>query len=272
MFTKNLILSAVMTLMPVLASAAPYPWKKPAKGITVVHKEMAKELKKSLTSKGIEYPLAVNAFTAHWNKKRRIEAISNVEITNLKRLVTGHYFVGTYKPWAGVEGAKGNNITVKYFDKNGAVHSCWGGTGVTQVENSAQWRVIKSYAGFGGILADSKEYFASRSKSLSDDLAYSMAYNATTGQVLYYKNASSRSRHEVYIGHFQKEYAPIFAEICPNLPKVGRVNEAQTSRKYSEFFKQGAKPIKGIPVVFNQDVDDPLTLEKYFTLYPPIAK
>lgn len=265
MFTKNLILSAVIVLMPTLASASPYPWKKPAKGITQTHKSMAKELNKSLNKTGIVYPLAIHPFNANWGKKRRFEAISNVEIKNLQMLFEGHYFVSTYKPWANRTDSKGDLLTIRYFGADGKLYGCTARSSKNYAEVVVDWKVHQAYAGYGGI--------SSYDRPLYDDaLGYSFVYENDTGRALYYKHASSRSRHEVFIGHFQKEYAPVFAEICPNLPKVGRVNEAQTSRKYSEFFKQGAKPIKGIPVVFKQDVDDPLTLEKYFTLYPPTAK
>jgi hypothetical protein len=69
----------------------------------------------------------------------------------------------------------------------------------------------------------------------------------------------------------QEEYAPVFAEICPELPKVNRVNETQVSRDYATFLSQApGAPVRGASVlVFNSDSENPLTAEMYYASDPP---
>jgi hypothetical protein len=262
---KNLIFAALVVTLPQLANAGPYPWKKPDKDITSNHKSSAAQLKEALNNRGLQYPIAKDPYKAKWSKKRYIQSISNVDIGPLNKLFVGHYFVSTYQPWKNSQGANGNLISVRYYSKDGTNYSCIAQSKKRYLKDQFNWKVIPAYAGFAGRTTSDKPIG-------NNLLGYSVVYEQDTGMVLYYKSGKGKKTHEKFEGHFQKEYAPVFAEICPNIPNNGNVNSALTSRKYDEFVAQGAKPITGVPVVFKQDISDPLTLGKYFSLYPPTAK
>lgn len=72
-------------------------------------------------------------------------------------------------------------------------------------------------------------------------------------------------------GWLQDDYAAVFAEHCPNLPRANSVNNDQTGTTLQEI-SRGARAFRGFDVAFQNDPRNPLTAGMYYHLYPPVSK
>ncbi len=238
------------------------PWVVPEKGITEAHRFIAARLKEALAIDQRKQPFFRPARKIKWSTKMRNYGISNIDDVNIKKLFSGHYFVGVYRPPGNKKHFSTERISVRYFGTDGRYYSCIALVKGKSTTNRPRWKAQKKSIGFGGY--NSVEYKTSKFKA-----GLPMIYDGDSGRaVIYYNPGDTRSHPNKFEGHFQKEYAPVFKDVCPNIPNNGSVNAKQRSPLYAELVKD-ARKIKNIPTRFKQDIDDPLTLGMYFSLYGP---
>ncbi len=239
------------------------PWIVPETGITEAHHFIAARLKKALAVEHRTQPFDTSPRSIKWSTKMRNYGISNIDANNIQKLFSGHYFVSVYRPPGGNKFASTEKISVEYFGNDGKYFTC------TALKNSkrgsawnAFWSAEKISIGFGGVIGF-------KHKSRKAKWGYPLLYNGNSGRSVRYLNPLDvRSHPTKYEGHFQKEYAPVFKDVCPNIPNNGSVNAKQVSAIYAAFVKD-ARIIKNIPTRFKQDIDNPLTLGIYFSIYGP---
>ncbi len=238
------------------------PWVVPEKGITEAHRFIAARLKEALAIDHRTQPYYKPARRIKWSTSTRNYGISNIDTNNLNKLFSGHYFVAVYRPPGNLKYLSTERISVAYFGTDGRYLSCWSRLDGKSHRYRARWKTPKNTAGFGGLTT--VEYKTSSAKN-----APPIIYDGDSGRtIMYYNPGDTRSHPNKFEGHFQKEYAPVFKDVCPNIPNNGSVNAKQRSPLYAELVKD-ARKIKNIPTRFKQDIDDPLTLGMYFSLYGP---
>ncbi len=238
------------------------PWKVPETGITEAQRLIAADLKKALAVERRKQPFYKPARRIKWSTTRRNYGISNIDTNNIKKLFSGHYFVAVYRPPGNKKYLSTERISVTYFGNDGKYFSCWSRRDGGSNRYSAIWKTNKKTMGFGGW--NTVQY-----KTSKVNTAPPMTYDGYSGQTLMYYNPGDTRSHPIkFVGHFQKEYAPVFKDVCPNIPNNGSVNAKQVSAIYAAFVKD-ARIIKNIPTRFKQDIDNPLTAGIYFSIYGP---
>ena len=239
------------------------PWKVPETGITEVQRLIAADLKKALAVEHRKQPSYKPARRIKWSTTVRNLGISNIDTNNIKKLFSGHYFVAVYRPPGNKKYLSTERISVTYFGNDGKYFSCWSRRDGGSNRYSAIWKTNKKAIGFGGF--NTVEYKTSNLKRGGSPVLY----DSYTGRALMYSSPHDTRSHPIkFVGHFQKEYAPVFKTVCPNIPNNGSVNAKQVSAIYAAFVKS-ARIIKNIPTRFKQDIDNPLTLGIYFSIYGP---
>ena len=69
-------------------------------------------------------------------------------------------------------------------------------------------------------------------------------------------------------GWVQKEYAAVFAEHCPNLPRVSTINNNQLGETFADLIPE-ATPVRGFSTAFKNNPANPFTASMYYWSYPP---
>ena len=214
--------------------------------------------------------LGFNPLTTEWDwqgGRRAEEPMANLRFDGLKQLLEGRYHVYLSG------GVRGDDvIEVDYYHPNGTTYRCFNKNGANE-QTTMQWYSAQTAMGFAGVL--SLDIPASqRQGKKSSNYGWPTIYDPATGDLVsygIYPDPNGGKSWQADIGHVQTEYAPVFAEICPNLPRVDAVNQGQTSADYDTFRSQApSAPVRmnGI-TVFNNDWRDPLTAEMYYSAYPP---
>lgn len=180
----------------------------------------------------------------------RSMVLSNITPQSLEKLLLGNYYV-LKDPASGF-------FDVVYFAKDRAFICSIYSDKAT--ESVGYWsRGLKTAAGFAG-------YATSTTPDMNGWLGNPVIYNPKTGQIFNFKEVNRK--YLLSVGHIQKEYAPVFEQNCPNLPKSNAFNAQQTAKDYDTFRAQGEKGVlrSAVPVIFNIDPRSPLTVEKYLAL------
>lgn len=243
---------------PALAQQA--PWERPQpRGMTQAHAEYANQALQVMNRMGDAFNGNPGDFHRRiwtWQRGRNhVTPISNMDAPDITNLLNGRYFV--YQA-----GSRGNVWNVRYHDPNGETHFCLGQGNGTFAEYTLDHYVHRVGFGLSGVF-----YWEQSSRpDLSETWAWPFVANARTGQVAAY-SWEGRS-WETSIGWVQAEYAAAFAEHCPRLPRVSRVNNNQTGTTIQEIAR-GARAITGFRTAFENDPADPLTAGMFYWAHPP---
>lgn len=192
-----------------------------------------------------------------WSKERgrhRLTPLSNMAAPDLSRLLTGRYFVFQTQ-------GEGDFWSVAYMDGDGKTHFCAGSRNGSYREYVLDRYVIRTTFGLAGYMHWNSRSGRTPQPDLANEFSWPFVAESSTGRVASY--FWSRNSWLRYSGWVQDDYAAAFAEKCPRLPRVGRVNESQTGSTIQEIAR-GASPIRGFTTAFENSVDDPLTAEVFY--------
>jgi hypothetical protein len=253
------------------ASAQNIPWEQPAPEMTASQSRAAAAVNDVVsTAANPLRRLGLNPLTTEWDwqgGRRAEEPMSNMTFSGLRELLSGKYRV--YQ--AGGAGSDGS-INIGYHHQDGTVYRCLKGEEGWD-EDVAQWFAGQSAMGFAGILKLSIPASEREGKRTST-YGWPTVYDPGSGQLVgygFYETEDGDRSWQANAGHVQRGYAPVFEEICPNLPKTRDVNPGQTAKDYKTFLSQApGAPVKGNRgTVFTVNPEDPLTAEMYYATYPP---
>ena len=192
-----------------------------------------------------------------WMGRRNQETpVANMSVADLNALLVGRYWVRT--------NGRNANWVVSYNAPDGRTFSCTAGTSGGGEELVTTRVVTASMFGLGG-------FFTSHDTSTIvagvNDRGWPVVADPRTGRVSTYAWGGKNWLNEA--GCVQDEYAQVWEQFCPNLPRVGQVNQAQSGRTIQEIAR-GARAITGFPVAFPNDPRVPLTAEMCYWAYPPV--
>lgn len=241
--------------------SAKEPWKQPRpRGMTEAHDRYAAsayEVYKRLGTEFNGHPGEFHRRTWTWQGGRNgLRPLSNMEAAEIRKLLSGRYFV--YR-----DNLRGNTWSARYHSPEGKVHYCLGqpdGSFVTQEPGDVHY--YDSVFGLAGI----NYYVQGIRPEPNEQSAWPIVGNGKTGQFAHF--GWDNNEWSVAIGWIQAEYAAGFAEKCPDLPRVARVNNNQRGETIQDMAR-GAKAITGFRTAFESDPADPLTVGMFYWAYPP---
>lgn len=256
-----LIITGLCSPVPALSQQA--PWERPRpEGMTEAHVRAAAEANALMGRVGDAFngnPGEFHSKIWSWQRGRNaVTPISNMDAADLTRLLTGRYFIYN------VDGGAAWNVW--YMAPDGKTHFC-----IANRNGSSQEYVMDRYIsrvafGLAGTMHWDTARHGSGGPNLSEDYGWPMVGNARTGQLGdYFWSGNKWGRN---LGWVQEEYAAAFAERCPNLPRVARVNNDQSGTTIQEIAR-GARPVRGFRTAFETDPADPLTVEMLYWAHPP---
>jgi hypothetical protein len=263
---KSLKLVAAALVMSASASfAGGTPWEARApSGMSAAHQQLAAQAHKVHASVSPSQ-FGFNPLVANWNYQGdRLEKtpVSNVSVNQLKAALTGRYFV--YRMYTTNHRTK-DNWSVMYFAKDGKTHMCQPKGSAKRYKETVSDRYIDTSAfGLGGLLHWDHGGYKAKTPPKEQRVGWpTIAGNNGAFSVYNYH----RGKWHAEPGWIQSEYAAAFAEVCPNLPRVRSINNAQQGLKLSDIAR-GAKAHQVKPA-FQNDTLNPLTAGMYYHLYPP---
>ncbi|WP_128910854.1 hypothetical protein [Tropicibacter alexandrii] len=252
-------LAVLAAAAPSFAGSAPWEKKQPA-GMTQEHAEIAAAVNKRIQKIGRE-AFGWDPLDVLWKfqgGKRAKQPVSNMTATTVQKLFIGNYWIYGNPGKGG-----GSDWSILYFSNDGVDHFCRRLNGKTHefVNN----RVIsKTWHGEASFF-----HINPGQKVKRNELAWPMIYDSKTGSVAVYAWNKGKRKYLPMQGWVQAEYPAAAQQYCPNLPRKAKVNASQTGSTLAEIAK-GAKPIRGIPVAYKQNLMNPLTAEMLYWAYPPV--
>jgi hypothetical protein len=255
-----------LALSATAAVAGNAPWESRApSGMSAQHQQFAAQAQKVHASVG-QAGFGYNPLQATWNYKGdRLPKtpLSNISVNELNSALTGRYFV--YRAYTG---KRNDNWSVMYFAKDGKTHICKpSGSSKRYKQEVFDRYVVNASFGLGGFMHWDHKGYRSKTPPKNERVGWPLVANANTGEVVMY--GWHRGKWHPEAGWLQNDYAAAFAQYCPDLPRAGSVNNAQTGRKMSEI-AQGARAYRGFKTAFQNDPRNPLTAGMYYHLYPPV--
>jgi len=261
MITKHIMLSLGLAIAAAgSASAQNEPWKEDRpQNLTEKHVSYAREARETHLSVGLD-KFGFDPLKAEWDyQENRLPTmpVSNMSTAKLTSLMNGRYFIyDNQNPgWS-----------VMYFAPNGETHFCSNAPDNTYNEWKADRYVTSTPFGLAGMLHWDPKRAETEKPPVLATKGYPFVADPNTGIVSSPRRVSYGWQAQT--GWFQDEYATVFSEHCPNLPRAAKINfkqEGATVEQLSKF----AKPIKGFKVDFKNDPIAPLTAGMYYHLYPP---
>ena len=234
------------------------PWDLPKpKGMTDVHQDnimAARVMQKRLPKGGFSYDDPAQVEWDNSNGLNRTIPISNMTVANLTSLITGRYNIR--KPI-------GQDLwSVWYYAPDGVTHFCQYKNGEYQ-EWTLDRYVTTTPFGLAGIFQwDPKKGHPPR----KENKGWPIIGDSDRGLFFWYHWTGNQWIAEP--GWIQTEYAAAFAEHCPNLPRVTKVNNNQLGDTFSDLMRE-ATPVRGFQTAFKNDPEDPFTASMYYWSYPP---
>jgi len=257
MIKKHLLLALGLSIAAAGSAAAQNePWKEARSvDLTDQHVTYAREAREAHLAVGLD-KFGFDPLKAEWDyQENRLPTmpLSNMSAAKLTSLMNGRYFIfDNQNPgWS-----------VMYFAPNGETFFCANAPDNTYNEWKADRYVTSTPFGLAGML-----HWKTGEKPLSlVHMGYPFVADPNTGIVSSPRPVSYGWQAQT--GWFQDEYATVFAEHCPNLPRSAKINFDQEGATVNELMSF-AKPIKGFKVDFKNDPSVPLTAGMYYHLYPP---
>jgi hypothetical protein len=257
-----LIITGLSSPVPALAQQAPWEGQRP-RGMTEAHEGYAAAALQVYDRLGDAFngnPSDFHRRIWTWQGGRnQITPVSNMDGAALTELLNGRYLVHQ-------DATRGNMWTVRYHDPNGETHFCVGEKDGSWSEFTGDRYVHRAAFGLSGVFHWGGDTSAPARPDLNVEYAWPVVANSRTGQVSEYyweKNAWVS-----LIGWVQSDYAAGFAEECPNLPRVSRVNNDQRGDTIQEIAR-GARAITGFRTAFESDPASPLTAGMFYWAHPP---
>ena len=237
------------------ADTPPWELSKP-KGMTATHQDnaiAARDVQKRLPKGGFGYddPAEVG-----WDKRNsiyRTMPISNMTIASLTSLLVGKYHIRK---------AIGQDVwSVSYFGPD-VTHFC-NFTKGNYREKALDRYITSTPFGLAGFFhRDSHR----GPPSQKNNKGFPTIGDSDRGVLYFYYWTGRKWIPEP--GWVQKEYAAAFAEHCPNLPRVAKVNNNQLGDTFYDLIKE-ATAIRGFQTAFKNNPEDPFTASMYYWLHPP---
>ena len=232
------------------------PWDLPKpKGMTDIHQDnimAARVMQKRLPKGGFGYYDPVKAPWDLNNGINRTIPMSNMTIAGLTSLINGKYHIRKV--------ADQDLWSVRYYAPDGVTHFCGYKNGEYR-EWTTERYVSRTSFGIAGIF-HSNEGSQARKKNKG------WPFVADSDRGLLFSYFWTNNQWVAQPGWVQKEYAAAFAEHCPNLPRVTKVNNNQLGDTFSDLMRE-ATPIRGFSTAFKNDPEDPFTASMYYWSYPP---
>ncbi len=258
---KNIAVYAALALATAgSATAQNEPWKEPRpETMTEKHITFAREARAVHEIVGRD-KFGFDPLRAEWDYQgNRLPTmpVSNVSEAKLTSLLNGRYFVyDNQNPgW-----------NVMYFAPTGETYFCSSTPDATYNEWKADRYVTSTAFGLAGMLHWDPERAETKEPPFLVNRGYPVIADASTGEISSPRRVSSGWQAQP--GWIQDEYATVFSENCPNLPRVSTINYKQEGATIEDLARY-AKPIKGFKVDFKNDPHDPLTAGMYYHQYPP---
>ncbi|MCE6958086.1 hypothetical protein LAZ40_03320 [Cereibacter sphaeroides] len=242
------------------SEAADKPWEKarPA-GMTAAHEGFARAARQ-VQDRLPAAEFGMDPRTVNWKDKSNLSIpVSNMTIPQLTTLLTGRYHVFQ---------DVGRSIwSARYYAADGKTWFCE----PNKQGKYEEW-VFDRYVGQTAMgLAGIFHWDPTIQKTARPDLGWSYAWpmvaNAQTGEVSVFRRVKN-----VFVaqpGWIQEDYAAAFAEKCPQLPRVSKVNQNQLGRTFKQL-AGNAHPVRGFRTSFPNDPRKPLTGEMYYWLNVPL--
>ena len=231
------------------------PWDLPKpEGMTSTHQDnmmAARVVQKRLPDGGFSY---YDPVKAPWDKNdgiNRTIPMSNMTIAGMTSLITGKYHIGKFigqDLWA-----------VRYYAPDGVTHFCGYENGEYR-ESTANRYVVRSSFGIAGMIHSEKGPQARKTMK-----GWPMVADSNRGLLFSYY--WTKRKWVAQPGWIQAEYAAAFAEHCPNLPRVTKLNNNQLGDTFSDLMRE-ATPVRGFQTAFKNDPEDPFTASMYYWSYP----
>ena len=261
MIKKHIMLALGLTLAAAgSASAQNEPWKEARPGdLTDQHVSYAREARETHLAVGLD-KFGFDPLKAEWDYQgNRLPTmpVSNMSTAKLTSLMNGRYFIyDNQNPgWS-----------VMYFAPNGETHFCSSTPDNTYNEWKADRYITSTPFGLAGMLHWGPKRADSEKPPVLATKGYPFVADPNTGIVSSPRRVSYGWQAQT--GWFQDEYATVFSEHCPGLPRSAKINFKQEGKTVEEL-ANFAKPIKGFKVDFRNDPLMPLTAGMYYHLYPP---
>lgn len=256
-------LAVAAALLVAGAATAQEPWNGPRPGgMTQAHDGYAASAFEVYTRLGRDFngnPREFHDRIWTWEGGRNgVSPLSNMDSATVRSVLTGRYFV-----YASVLFPQ--DWSVIYHAPDGVSHFCIAQSGGRYVEYTLDRYVNDTVFGLSGVFYWDPETERTRRPNLRRTTAWPMVGDGRTGRLTVF--AWHEGRWQPAQGWVQSEYAAAFAERCPNLPRVAEVNNAQTGTSPQDL-RRNARPV-GFPTAFENDPEDPLTVNMFYWAYPP---
>jgi hypothetical protein len=240
------------------AFAQDKPWEMPRpENMTERHQDLAKDVAEVYKKlRPDEFGYSPDEAEWNWSNGRNLVIpLSNMSKAALTQALNGRYHVyqtPTSERWS-----------VRYYSAEGKTHFCestdfdW-----NQEEWSADRYIDTTAFGLAGLFHWDKVKSVTPVPTAADSVGWPtvMAEN----NLLYSYNYDAKSGTWIpFGGWLQDDYAAAFAEHCPNLPRVTKVNNDQLGDSANDLLKN-AKIYKGAKTSFVNDPVNPLTAQMFF--------
>ena len=259
---KTLTIAIALSVTAVASFAQSAPWERPRPAdMTAAHESMADQAivalrRASPQNLGVNVREGMAGINWDWRRgSNRTHPVNNIAAADYQRMIQGRYFVQrslNRKTW-----------NVSYFSNDGRAYTCSTrtATGNRYDESVMYYWVRPSVIGLSGWLTEREPVLREHW-----DYAWPSVGDPYTGNLVNY--AWEGSNWVGIDGFLQEDYAPVFAEKCPRLPRVSRVNEGQTASDFNTFSAQ-ARKFRGFQVAFRSDTANPLTAEMLYWRHAP---
>jgi hypothetical protein len=258
------LLIAALLLGAAPANAQQAPWDAPKpRGMTQAHERYAASTLEVYNRIGDAFNGSPNGFHRRiwtWQGGRnQITPVSNMDSASLTELLNGRYLVHQ-------DSTRGNMWSVRYHDPSGKTHFCVGERDGSWSEFTLDRYVNRTAFGLSGVFHWGANASKSARPDLNQEYAWPVVANSRTGQISEYY--WEKNRWVSLLGWVQSDYAAAFAEKCPQLPRVSRVNNNQRGDTIEDI-AQGARAVTGFRTAFDNDPANPLTVGMFYWAHPP---
>ncbi len=253
--------AAALALSASAALAAGEPWSRAApRDMTPEHQQYAAQAKQ-VKERQPGGSFGFDPMTTTWRGERgrtNTHPVSNMSRAATVSALTGRYHV--YKP------ADQNAWSVRYFAPDGTTYFCEPqGRGRYREFRMDRYVAHTPFGLYGTMHWDSNKE-STATPPASERWAWPSVANPKTGEYTTY--TWWRGEWHAETGWLQDDYAAVWAEKCPQLPRSASVNNRQSGETLNEIAR-GARAYRGMSVAFPNDPRDPLTAGMFYHLYPP---